>query len=330
MFSNMTVKANRVWGKGVLAGILLVPQVCLGIDADSLADICKSMEESIVDISATYEWDQDPPMRPDEIVGKELLIMKGAEKHSLMAERPFMESFVYTFRSTVMDERGRYHEELLQSSYRGGVARNFQESVFPADGNSPVRKQLVASIRPRRPGRLPIFRTPLGFSVLRFSYEADGAGVLSERLRQKDLVVVSDTFETVNGFRTIRADLLITEIKQPYAKIHFAVDHGYAPIRYTYMRGPGMIGFTVDVNSLQKCGNGLWFPASGTVRSTDRARVDRWRATEPIVLNRGLEDKDFDVVRFPPGTAVSDEITGREYIVKPTQGQLDEVLPVKN
>lgn len=82
-----------------------------------------------------------------------------------------------------------------------------------------------------------------------------------------------------------------------------------------------------DVNSLQEVQKGLWFPSSGLITSSDpNYRINGFCAIGKILVNQGLKDKDFDI-KFPPGTTVIDEITGKMYTIKPTQEQVDKSLP---
>lgn len=137
---------------------------------------------------------------------------------------------------------------------------------------------------------------------------------LSDILRRKELARLDNTIEEVNGFNSIRADMLTQWDKQrAFMRIYFSVEHGYTPVRYEYMSGE-KVSVTVEVQSLEQVAEGLWFPSSGVISSLDKSRSHAYIATSKIVVNQGLPDKYFDI-KFPPGTKVRDNIEHRKYVV---------------
>jgi hypothetical protein len=143
--------------------------------------------------------------------------------------------------------------------------------------------------------------------------------LLSYRLRAKDKVRIDNVVKKIDGFNTIRVDLLtdfIYEGNRPvYMRIYFSVDHGYTLVKLEHMKGPDMVALSVNVGSLEEVANGLWFPDSGTFTIPGSDRVSTYQAISPIIVNQGLTDEHFDI-DFPVGTKVHDEIQDREYVVK--------------
>jgi hypothetical protein len=131
----------------------------------------------------------------------------------------------------------------------------------------------------------------------------------------KDMVHVTDAMTRVNDFNTIRVVLMLMESKLAYTRIYFSVDHNYAPVMYENLKGRnGEVSVTTEVHSLEQIADGVWFPTSGLGRPSDEERVYAFQVKGKILANQGLTDKDFDI-KFPVGTRVSDQITGKKYVV---------------
>jgi hypothetical protein len=81
--------------------------------------------------------------------------------------------------------------------------------------------------------------------------------------------------------------------------------------------GPNEVGMAMDIHSLEKVAEGLWFPSSGCISTSGSKRVDAYTVTGKILVNQGLTDKHFDI-EFPAGTKVRDKIKGVEYVVSLT------------
>jgi outer membrane lipoprotein-sorting protein len=292
-----------------------------GINASQLADICQAMETGISDISIKYELYNDPPQTADDIGGSAAFISKGPTRFHLISKRPFNEYRLLTVSTMVADGAGRHISMARTTSYKGNICKQLEELAESPDGNTPAKRMSPSgNISRDRPQEYPIELTPLGFSVLRLAY-GSSTKPLSEYLRRGDYTRISNDVERINDCNTIRADFLGDTKKLPVLRAYFSVDHGYTPVRYEYMSGSKVV-FTVDVTSLEKVANGIWFPISGKVDQTV------YRATAPILMNQGPKDEVFDI-KFPPGTTVFDKITGKRYTIKPTQEQLDETLPTK-
>ncbi len=314
----------------IIALFLLLARVpaAPAVTAEQLADICEAMESAIVDISLEYEWYNIPPWTleetPPEIRMKVAIPKDGLRRFKLSAagllsnrdpndpNSAFPNRLLLEESVTLINEHGDTWDSVIKGSYNGKIAKyiEIRAGRNPSGGIS-HKKRFI----------LPMTLTPIGFSVLRLSMCKPMANVpLSAWLRDKEFVRLDNAIEKVNGFNTIRADLLQEQTKNVYLRIYFSVDHGYTPVRYEHMSGgkPGFeqVPLAFEVHSLEQVSEGLWFPSSGLISSADDKRADGFQVIGKILVNQGLTDEDFDI-EFPPGTKVQDEIKGVKYVVKP-------------
>jgi hypothetical protein len=304
------------------------------ITVEKLADICEAMESAIVDVSMEYEWYIEPPQTVEDIAGTGMLIPKdGLYRHKFSAARSLaardtndpnfllFDRLLVEDSETIMNAEGDCSDNVTKKSYNG----KFGKYVSISGGfDGALRTSPDGTITESRSFIPSLILSPLGFSVFRFSlsrgmdYEP-----LFEGLRKKEFVRIDNTIEKVNGFYTIRAELLTFADKLPYLRIYFSVDHGYTPVRYEHGAPQSKNILTFEVQSLEQVAEGLWFPSSGLVSVSGKKRSNGFRAISEIVVNQGLTDEDFDI-EFPPGTRVRDEIRDTEYIVKPTKEQKEK------
>jgi hypothetical protein len=313
-----------------LCVLLGICGVASGIELSTLADICQAAENAINNISLEYEWECVPGVRPEDVVGKKEGLWKlGPSKVKLTASQPFFEHILFIREDTSVNERGEQHEETNSMSYNGERCKALKDATFPAQEGKAADKIMQGAVSPKKPSEPTINISPLGFTPLRLSYDSH-LEPLSKALRREGFARLDTTPQKVNGFNAICADLLLEANRRPYIKVYFSTEHNYTLIRYEFVGGPdNKVYISVDVNSLQKVGDRLWFPSSGTIRPMEpNAVANVYRATSRIVINQDLREEVFDV-KFPPGTRVADAITRNEYIVKPTQEQLDQSLPRK-
>lgn len=309
----------------IMAFLLLLGLVppAMAFTVDELADICEEMEFAIVDISLEYEWYNIPPWTIEEVereMGMEMLVHKdGLRRFKLSAagllsntdpndpNSSLPDRLLLETSTTIMDKRGNTWDEVTRASYDGKIAKYLQIGGWPREvrtGGISYKKRFFM---------LPVNLTPIGFSVLRFRFsKVTDSKSLPFVLRK--LGRLDNNIEKINGFNTIRADLLQEWTKQVCIRVYFSVDHGYTPVKYEFMRG-GKPDLTIEVHSLEQVAEGLWFPSSGVINCTDSERVDAYQATSKVLVNQGLTEKDFDI-KFPPGTKVHDEIKDLEYVVK--------------
>jgi hypothetical protein len=308
--------------------------VCLSITADEFVDKCQLAESAIRDISVEYEWHIIPPPTVEELKKEmsnvQVAVYKdGIMKRKLSASRftdsNDVNSFLSPYRwriasensATLIAEKGASWDNLSKESYDGQIYK--QSNV---GGWRTSEKSGLISERPWEDSRRNILMSPIGFSIFRFELDGDGV-MLSTLLRQKaskNLVRINNSTEKVGDFNTICVELLLQlDTRQvPVRRIYFSIQHNYTPVKYEYLN-PTKDGFqlshTVEVQSLQSVGEGLWFPTSGVISAPDDKQVNAFQVTGKILINQGLMEKDFDI-NFPAGMRVSDRIAGREYTVK--------------
>lgn len=307
-----------------------VPQA-EAITPDELADVIDQMESAIVDISLEYEERIIPPSTHEELeekTGLKVLVAKdGYMRSQFSAARLLPDSdpnrldwqspgqFVFEKSSTLVSRDGNSWLAVAKKSYNGQVGKSL-------DIDSLTKEVSVGSISAERP-TIFVTSTLLGFSVFRLAYSGEpmplSARLLSGRLRAKDKVRIDNVLRKIDGFNTIRVDLLtdfIYEGNRPiYMRIYFSVDHGYTPVKFEHMKGPDMVALSVNVESLEEVANGLWFPNRGTFTVPGSDRVNAYQAIGPIIVNQGLKDDYFDI-DFPVGTKVHDKIQDTKYVVK--------------
>lgn len=312
----------------IVLALQLAVSPAMAITIDELAGICEKMESAICDVSLEYEWYIIPPWTFEEVSeeakamgveGMPALVQKdGLLKFKLSAagllftkdpndpNLPLPEQLLMEQSATIMNNDGNTWDSTTIESYNGKIMKRFQDDGWP-------QRALEGNISAKRYFGYPMNLTPFGFSVFRYRLCPTTAyKPISVVLR--DLGHLDDTVRKVNGFNTVRVDILQEQTKRVCERVYFSVDHGYTPVKYDYMKR-NEVSLSFEVNSLEQVAQGLWFPSSGVINKTDEKRVNAWKATSKILVNRGLIEKDFDV-KFPIGTKVRDEIKGTEYPVK--------------
>jgi len=290
------------------------------------------MECAISDISMEYEWYTIPPWQPEtaeeETLFKDRLRVKDGKRTFKFASAGFCgkgtnepnsllvpELYCLEESCTLVLPDGNSWAAVNKHCYNNHITRHLNIGGWPAYRYS-------GSILAGQNLDISLVLTPLGFSVLlcRLSTVIDYMP-LSAFLRRDEFVRLDDEIRQVNDFNTIRVELLQNVGKAVFLRVYFSVDHSYTPVRYEHMSG-GKPAVTVDVHSLQKVAEGLWFPSSGTISTHDSEHVNGFQAIGQIIVNQGLGAKDFDIA-FPPGTKVHDEIRNVTYTLKPSEEQFD-------
>jgi hypothetical protein len=315
------------------------------ITIDELAGICKKMESSIVDIHIEYEWYRDTPLPMEEQVKQSAdrghmlntvpftcklslarSLSSGQDSNLPVFNRYRMESstiYAYKDKDKDKDKEENFLKNVTITSYDGKVTKQFSENGdYPESTESEVINsgEIDSGKEFKNYQQFSITLTPIGFSIFRPGIRDPSDKLLLSGIlkNKKEFVRLDDTITKVNGFNTIRVDLLTERDpnkKVVYRRIYFSVDHGYTPVRFEYMRGE-RVGGAFDVQSLEQVAEGLWFPSSGIINDSDSEVRDGFRTIGKIIANQGLTDKDFDI-EFPAGTRVYDRINDRGYVVKP-------------
>ena len=302
---------------GVL--LLAISQKLSAISVNELADISEAMESTIHDVYVEYEWYNDPPSTQEDVAGTGNIMAKERPKYKWTTARPFAELSLTTESVIFMNEYGDSWHGISRQSYNGKVGK-YLSLIDRLDGGHPkMSGTLTKEKRFMPPRRL----TPEGFTILRFHDDLP----ISERLRQKNTVVLDLGIKTVNSFNCIRTEFLIPTLlpgkKVPYLRIYFSIDHSYTPVKFESINA-GKTSTCVEVTELEEVSEGLWYPKSGRMGSPQDKRYNVYEASK-IIVNQGLTDKDFDL-EFPPGTKIYDEITDLEYVIRPTEEQFNKWL----
>jgi hypothetical protein len=312
--------------------ILFPPPYVSAITNQQLADICQVMESAIIDVSVEYEWYNIPPWTHEEAeqeMGVPVLASKdGISRHKISISRSYdandpnrilFNKFLFEESAVMSTKNGDSWNNIFKQSYNGTVGKSLDIGGTP-------RQVVSGRISYKKPD-ISIILTPLGFSVLRFALNPNTSDMpLSYILRRDDLAKSDDTVQMVNEFRTVRVDFLREKSDRVIIRVYFSIDNGYTPVKYEYMRGApdqnNIPTLSVEVHSLEKVREGLWFPTSGLITGIEKKHDDGFQTTALVIINQGLKDEFFDI-QFPPGTNVQDDINNRQYVVKPTEEQFD-------
>jgi hypothetical protein len=228
---------------------------------------------------------------------------------SFTAARPFDGLQMYAHKVDLSNERGETVSADERSAYNGDVFK--QLSIHRLGPNQPPR-QPEGIITKRRIMPCNWHLSPMAFTILRNKDE----GLLSWVLREHpEAVRLADGIHQIREFRTIELDF-VTPGGFIHRRYYFSIDHGYAPVRYEWLSViNGAPKVAVDVLALKEVAPGFWFPVKGVTGNVRDGTGNVYEAND-VKLNQGLSKKDFDL-DFPPGTLVSDEIAGTEYVYEP-------------
>jgi hypothetical protein len=308
----------------IVVGIVQANQT-FGITSYELAKKCQSIESAIKDVSLDYEWYNIPSLTRDEeqeepfkSIGM-LYVKDGVAGHNLSAAR-FTDAngqrqwrYVIEESSTLVGAEGETWKNVVKYSYDGDVRKRLTIGGWP-------QPTVEGYISANENAAFHELLTPLGFSIFRFGMdEVTKKRPLSTCLGYKEIVRGGDSVIKVNDFNTVCFEFLQEYSKLPCIRVYFSVDHNYTPVKYEYLASGTAgtrVNFAVEVASLARVGEGLWFPSSGLIRVADNPGVDAFQATGTIRINAGLSKADFDV-NFPPGTKVWDAVNQREFVVTP-------------
>ena len=290
------------------------------INNDELSQICGAMENSIRDIYVEYERYTDPPYTIEDINGTGFIDID-PDFYKWAAVYPFEEKSFSEETVEYMDQDKTTFNMIRKQSYDGQVAK-FLEIIKKQNA---LRANTGGSITKSKRFVLDQTATPLNLTLYKFKVADDTP--ISERLKKKEEIEIDNQIKDVNNFKTICASFFVpTKLGgRVYLKIYFSVEHGYTPIKIEKINNKGEVGFSATVDEPIEVSDNFWFPKRGRVQlGNDRHQI--CYKINQVKINQGLKDEIFDI-NFPPGTKVADEITGKQYTIKPTQEQLDQSLP---
>lgn len=286
----------------VVGLIICLNNSCFSMKINELQQIIKAMESAYIDISLDYIWYHDPPMTKEDVAGTSNLISIGKNQKTFMTARPFGNRSLSSKKLKLMDERGNTFDSESKESYNGNIAKHLTIGGWPnsrIDGTITKRKDFM-----------PISGlTPLKFSV--FHHWPD---LLSKELENTEFCRINSHIVKINDCNSISVEL-VSKTGYVYQRIYFSIDHGYAPVRFDYIKN-NKATVSFDALKFQKVSDGVWFPVNGRIKADGDKRMEIYEA-KTVVLNQGLTKEAFDF-EFPPGTRIVDEILDLQYIIQPT------------
>jgi hypothetical protein len=309
--------------------LITTPTLIKAVTVDELSAACQVIESSLQDISIEYDWRVVPPWTHEEAEAEmqmPMLEVKDGLRHFNLLVSGFEikqgtkrssltgpEKWLIQQSAIITTEDGNSWSDLSQESYDGTSYKKLSIGGWPTETRNGIIEADPNKYRPE------LILSPVGFSVFRTALSnVTNKTPLSAMLREQNLVILHPETRQVNGFDTVCVDFLQEYTKQVVGRIYFSIDHGYTPVRYEYINGfgtPNEKMLTVDVFSLEQVDDGLWFPSSGTISSSNENRINMFQTIGKIIVNQGLENEDFDI-KFPTGTRVYNKINDTEYVIK--------------
>jgi hypothetical protein len=286
----------------------------------TLTSICESYENSIADVNVEYEFEVTDFRNGDSQANYAKFV--GSQKGNLIAAKPFDQLYRLSLTMLADDGKTRLATYLTQAS-NGSVYKEYQKTGG-TDNISGV-------ITNDRTSMSEYNVTPLGFTILHRVEKVDNVKSLLDILEGRcDYYAVSldPNISKVNDFNAVEVACVSSRFKTLIYKelsLFFSVDHNYTLVKIVWYNGPGRVMSSYDVTQLKNIGNGVWFPGKAYIKNNNGA-VKNTFTIHKAAINQAPASEIFDI-EFPPGTKVNDQITGKQYIIKPTQEQLDQSLP---
>ena len=289
----------------------LVSGNSIDITLDELADICEVMEDSILDVTAEYEFLVDPLPEPKS----NMLAGTGPEKIKWTGAKPFSELSKFSSDESIKDISGKVWNVHISTSYNGKIAKKYQLDDMPERKVSEGTISNKENFMPRW-GKTPLIYTAHHFQLI------DGIS-LHQILREESglIVALDNEIKKVNGFNTIRADIYtyIEGTKAHSKSIYFSPEHNFTIVKIQLYNGKQAV-VAYNVLELKEVKDGIWFPVSGCITpSSPTIPKNIYKATS-VVINQGLNKEYFDI-EFPPGTRIFNEISGLSYVSESPDGQ---------
>jgi hypothetical protein len=321
------------------------------ITVEELAAKCEKMETEIKDVSLRYivHYTASPEERAERFPDPtQVLISITDPNYKLAVSTPSNPNDLNSPEKWMMKME-------ISEKVKGGPDNDVWDSNTISSYNGEISKKLVignssGSYNPDASiseglsyETYPWYITPLGYSVFELSIDTFRTRLSDWLKGKKGPVNLSDKVEKIEGFDTIRADLFIEFHREGKThiynsrRVYFSIDHDYYPVKYEFMGAKGetvegnvvkyqvATSYSHNVASLAEIQKGIYFPDSGFVSEPNEPLDAIWYAVGEIAVNQGLEKEDLDIT-FPPGTEVKDKIRGIEYVVRPTEGQFEQIL----
>lgn len=286
------------------------------VDLGRLIDIC-ARQESILNIRSEYTFTISGPNV--EKIDEGDLQLGGDQNSLLVAEKPFNKKFMIIQAQRLEDIRKNPFEFYIWKVYSNRIYKELQISD---QNNIPVG--LIAK---ETPPDMDINLTPLGFTIFHQWLGGEGRSLL-DLLKGKDPNLVfslNPVVNRINDCDTIELTCSREWIAKKMIKlmaIHFSLDHNYSVVRISYYNAGGII-LEYNVRKFRPIGDGLWFPIECDIRGSE-GDINKISVLD-VQINQPFDEHVFEL-EFPPGTRVNDTITGKQYTIKPTQEQVDQVL----
>ena len=306
----------------ILTVLLSRPTPTIAITIDELADICGAMEDSILDVTVEYEFsvEYDSSIKPLPPGPKsDLYTSTGPSKIKWTGAKPFSELSKFSRDEILKDTSGKERSVHISTSYNGKVAKKYIDDDLP--------KNTPSGIVTNKENFMPVWsKTPLIYTS--YFFQIISGCPLQQILRGKDtdLITLDNEIRKVNGFNTIRVDeyIKIEGTKAHSKSIYFSPEHNFAIVKIELYNGQKSTA-SFDVLELEEVKNGIWFPVHGC-RSGSSPSVPKniIKATSKVIVNQGLNKEDFNI-EFPPGTRITNEISGLSYVSEAPEDQNDTV-----
>lgn len=311
---------KKIWI--LIIGLSANSLLCYGnsdlVDLQRLLDRC-ARQELISTIRVEYTLTASGP-NVGKIEEEGDLLLVGEQAAFLVAKKPFDKTFLLIQAERLEDIRKKPFEFTRWRVYHNQIFRQIEVS----DQTNPPH----GVIAQEPPPDMDINLTPLGFTIFHRCLGGEGRSLLDilKKANDPNIVLSLDPVVTeVNGYDSIKLTWSREWISKKLIKlmdIHFSLDHDCSIVRMSYYNADGII-LEYNVRKFRSIGDGLWFPIECEIRNS-AGDINKISVTD-VQVNPILDENEFEL-EFPPGTRVTDTITGKRYTVRPTQEQVDAVL----
>lgn len=287
------------------------------ITLDALVDICQAYENALNDLTVDYDFEISGPSTEQAQEGD--LKWVGPQKTTFYASKPFLERYKFISVNELDDLKGRVFESYEAKSYNGKAYKEYHKNRDDTTATGLIAKAPDAEL-----AEAYYNLTPLGFTIFH-QPSIPNTSILDILKGRSDTysAQLCSNITKVQDFNTVEV-ICTFHIKDTSFKaisMFFSIDHNYTLVKIAYYSGT-KISLVYEVSQLKAISGNLWFPVKATLRSNE----DENKLTvHNVLVNQKLCENTFDI-QFPASTKVRDNITGKQYTIKPTQEQLDQTL----